>query len=119
MGAMGAPGRPEGERQVRRRGASLGKVLAIAALPFLLCSATVLAQAPPQTSARLPISSHPIVHRRQPFGRQGAGAAPTPTTSQNGAGYDATGGGFASATASWVEPAIAASAAPAPCRPKG
>jgi Peptidase A4 family len=95
---------------VRTRGASLFFVVAIATLAFLSGSAAALAQAPSQASARLPLSSHPIVHRRQPFGRQGAGAAPIPTTSQNWAGYDATGGGFTSATASWVEPAVAAGA---------
>jgi hypothetical protein len=58
-------------------------------------------------SARLPAGGgHPIEHLHRHFGRLNSEGT---ATSQNWAGYDATGGGFASVTASWVEPPIQAS----------
>lgn len=74
----------------------------------LLDSGQALAHAlqrPP--SAHLPArGSHPIEHLHRRLGRSSSWST---ITSQNWAGYDATGGGFASVTASWVEPPIQAS----------
>ncbi|MGD0272864.1 MAG: G1 family glutamic endopeptidase [Gaiellaceae bacterium] len=77
----------------------------------LLGSGQALAQAqhrPPAAHLRVG-GGHPIEHRHQRLGRSSSWGT---VSSQNWAGYDATGGGFTSVTASWVEPSIQASYSP-------
>ena len=93
---------------MRLRGVALVLILSVAAMFPLLDSGQALAhgmQRPP--SAHLPAGgSHPIEHFHRRLGRSsGWGTA----TSRSWAGYAATGGGFASVTASWIEPPIQAS----------
>jgi len=93
---------------MRLRGVALVLILSVAAMFPLLDSGQALAhgmQRPP--SARLSAhGGHPIEHLHRRLGRSSSWGT---VTSQNWAGYDATGGGFVSVTASWVEPPIQAS----------
>ena len=93
---------------MRLRGVALVLILFAAAMFPLLDSGQALAHAlqrlPP---AHLPAGgSHPIEHLHRRLDRSSSWST---IASQNWAGYDATGGGFTSVTASWVEPPIQAS----------
>ncbi|MGC9974940.1 MAG: G1 family glutamic endopeptidase, partial [Gaiellaceae bacterium] len=93
---------------MRLRGAALVLIL-FAAVLFPLPGSTHVPAYPSQhpVFARLPTTGgHPIEHRHQRLGRSSSGSMATLETSANWAGYDATGGGFTSVTASWAEPAI-------------
>ncbi len=97
----------------------------VAALALILFAA-VLLPLPGSTQARaypsqqpafahLPgAGGHPIEHRHRRLDRSSSGNLAALETSTNWAGYDATGGGFTSVTASWVEPAVPASASGEP-----
>ena len=78
----------------------------------MLGSGQALAQVQHRTpTVHLPNrAGHPIAHRHQ---RPGGSSRWSTVSSQNWAGYDATGGGFTSVTASWIEPSIPASYSPA------
>ena len=101
---------------MRFRVAALALILFAAALVLLPGSTQARAYPSQQPAfAHLPgAGGHPIEHRHRRLDRSSGGNLAALETSTNWAGYDATGGGFTSVTASWVEPAVPASASGEP-----